>query len=352
MSSQAQTSAHAPSASLRAPRYRGFTFTLNNPTEAEVPNLGAVLDESVEMSEIAFPLPTISAIAKYAICQLERAPDTGTPHLQGFVVLSHPRSFSGMRSLLPRAHWEDMKGTVEQNEVYCSKASTKVKGPWIVGQRPAGQGFRTDIEGAMNCVRCGMSEREIAEQHPVVWIKYYRALERLRRISAPDRSEPSFCTVFWGPSGSGKSLTASRLGPSGDTYWLTPPRTLGGASWWDGYSGESFVVIDEFFGWIKRGDFLRLCDRYPFMVETKGGMLKFTSKHIVVTSNLKPEHWWRKIGLGPMERRLKEPLGKVEYIGSDKYPTAADYLASDDYPLHNVVGTFQLNSQSKRSRLY
>lgn len=47
--------------------------------------------------------------------------DSGTPHLQGYCCFSKNRRLGAMKDLLPRAHWETMKGNINQNEKYCSK---------------------------------------------------------------------------------------------------------------------------------------------------------------------------------------------------------------------------------------
>jgi len=76
-------------------------------------------------------------------------------------------------------------------------------------------------------------------------------------------------------------------------------------TWWDGYSGQPVVVIDEFYGWLGYDFLLRLLDRYSFAVETKGGSVSFTSKLVIFTSNKPPSEWYRNIqDLGPLLRRI------------------------------------------------
>lgn len=67
---------------------------------------------------------------QYAIVGKERAPDTGTPHLQGFIamqptVLPASQGLVGTwKKLFPflaRAHLETARGTDSQNKEYCSK---------------------------------------------------------------------------------------------------------------------------------------------------------------------------------------------------------------------------------------
>lgn len=101
-------------------RSRNWVFTWNNPPEDTW--LGGL---SVDSS-------------KYLYWQEERAPTTRTLHLQGFVCFSTLKSHSQVRALLPGGRIEVMRGSVAENIEYCSKAESKVAGPWEKGERPKG----------------------------------------------------------------------------------------------------------------------------------------------------------------------------------------------------------------------
>lgn len=65
------------------------------------------------------------------------------------------------------------------------------------------------------------------------------------------------------------------------------------------------VIIDEFYSWLRYDFFLRLTDRYPLQVETKGGSVQFVSRIIVVTSNTPPDAWYPSIqDRGAFNRRI------------------------------------------------
>jgi hypothetical protein len=58
--------------------------------------------------------------------------------------------------------------------------------------------------------------------------------------------------------------------------------------WWDGYSGQPQVLIDDVdhsdAKWI--GNFLKIwADKYAFQSETKGGTLTIRPEKLIVTSN-------------------------------------------------------------------
>lgn len=143
---------------------------------------------------------------------------------------------------------------------YCRKEDeTKLEGPWVYGDEPS-QGKRVDLEAAKRDLDALMPEEEFADKHFPAWIRYRQSFNQYRLLRQPARSWPTYCTVYWGPSGCGKSRRAAyEAGP--DAYIL--PNSGGPTIWWDGYTGQAHVIIDEFYGWIKYHDMLRILDRYP-----------------------------------------------------------------------------------------
>lgn len=102
----------------KAERSRNWIFTLNNPNVDQCGGLVVVG-------------------SKYLVYQKERGAE-GTEHLQGLVCFSILKSLSQVRSLLPRAHLEIMRGSLQQAIDYATKEDTRVAGPWSTGERPKG----------------------------------------------------------------------------------------------------------------------------------------------------------------------------------------------------------------------
>ncbi len=82
-----------------AKRKRNFIFTLNNFTEKDIKLL--LTQQHTYFSE--------------------EIGESGTPHLQGFLMYDNARSFKQIQKLIPRAHIEIMRGTKQENLNYCSK---------------------------------------------------------------------------------------------------------------------------------------------------------------------------------------------------------------------------------------
>jgi len=72
-----------------------------------------------------------------------------------------------------------------------------------------------------------------------------------------------------------------------DVYYKTR------GDWWDGYKQHKAVIIDDFYGWLKYDELLKITDRYPYQVPIKGGFENFTSEHIYITSNIDVDRWYK-----------------------------------------------------------
>jgi len=279
-------------------------------------------------------LATLTPHVRYCVFQREIAPDTGRKHLQMYLAFPKQVTMAGAKKLLGdnSAHFAPRyaESTPLQAATYCKKPETRDpaegSGPFETGSLPAGQGKRSDLVSVQAALDAGASDREIADTHFAAFVRYHRGFQLYRTLHVRDRSDVTFAVVYWGPPGSGKTRAAANWYPS-STFWL--PRPSGsGTAWWDGYAQQRVVVLDEFIGWLRRDLLCRLLDRTPLRVECKGGSLAFTSRYCIFTSNLPPDQWYRNIGLGPLMRRISEPLGAVVYVGNESFPDAASYTAS------------------------
>ncbi len=251
---------------------------------------------------------------KYCCYQLERS-ESGLIHYQGYVVFKNPQRMSFCKSLHARAHWEVRRGTHDQARDYAQKEETRVKGPWRFGDETGlgKKGFRSDLVGMKRMLDEGESMKKVADAHFPCYIRNHRGIEKYSMLAQTKlRSWETHTSVYWGPPGSGKTKRA--LFEAGESsYWLSKPGK-GQQVFFDGYDGHEVLVIDEFYGWIPRGLMQSICDRYPLNVHTKGGMVPFLAKKVIITSNTDPREWWSNIGLGPMTRRLTDPLGEIVHM--------------------------------------
>lgn len=166
---------------------------------------------------------------------------------------------------------------------YVWKDDTAVAGTrFELGKRPMQRGDSADWDK----VRADAVAGRFDEIPSDIYIRNYGNLRRISSDNAQPAAIERVVTVYWGPTGTGKSRRAWE--EAGIDAYPKDPRT----KFWDGYRGQRHVVIDEFRGDIDIAHVLRWFDRYPVIVEIKGSSVVLSATHIWITSNLPPEMWY------------------------------------------------------------
>jgi len=68
-----------------------------------------------------------------------------------------------------------------------------------------------------------------------------------------------------------------------------------GSIWFDGYNLQKVLLLDDFYGQVPVSMMLRLLDWYPEPVQTKNGRITPSYETIIITSNVAPKQWYRKL---------------------------------------------------------
>lgn len=171
----------------------------------------------------------------------------------------------------------------------------------------------------------GASDKDLAEYNFPVYLSCYRGISQYRLINSTPRNHPVETIVIQGPTGTGKSKYCIDNYP--DAYWKQR------SNWWDGYFNHETVIIDEFYGWLPFDLLLRLCDRYPLLVETKGGQVNFVAKRIIITSNQLPDRWYKNVYFKSFIRRVSKWIvipvwGETEEF--EDYGEAAKHMINNE----------------------
>lgn len=234
--------------SLRA---RGWCFTINNYVTRDIENM-KILDSI------------------YRCYGLEVAPTTGTKHMQCFAYYKNPVPRSRIIVYFPRAaNVQPIKGTPEQNIAYCSKEGQFTE----YGERPA-QGKRNDLIVLREAI-VTQSAVDVATDHFSEFLRYGKMFDKYKQLRMTDRNYKPIIMWIYGPSGTGKTLFATKVAK---TFYVKD-----GTQWWDGYEQQDAIIIDDFDGKWPFRDLLRLLDRYPYQGQVKGGYVKINSPYIIIT---------------------------------------------------------------------
>ena len=273
---QASLPAMARSRSPKESRGRTWVFTINNYT-----------DEHIEW---------VKGIDCVRIVAAKEVGEAGTPHIQGAVTFKRMYSHSQVKKLCTQAWFEVAKAKQDFN--YCKKSGSEV----IRDENNKQQGKRTDLDLVRKALKEGSNMTDITDtcsslqevQFAEKYIKYHQEpLPKGTKI-----------LIYWyyGCTGTGK--TKAVLDEVNPFIPLSH-------KWWDGYSGQDSVLLDDLRpDWCKPAELLRLLDpyRYQYKVEIKGGSLALLATKIYVTTPWHPSDFWRDTDEDPKQllRRIHE----------------------------------------------
>lgn len=220
----------------------------------------------------------------------ETCPETGREHFQGFVYFHNVQGNVGkLNKWFGSAHLSAAKGTLAENEAYCSKEENYV----TLGDKPPGRGARTDIEAEVERVLTGnVTCDQLVLENPAFMHQYGRTMDRVEDIALRKRCRETMTVGTWytGPTGAGKSHACfDDFNP--ETHYVKPLKD----QWWDGYKGQEIVILNEFRGEIPYGELMALVDEWPHYVRRRGREpVPFLAKQVKVSSIMSPKECYSK----------------------------------------------------------
>lgn len=279
-------------ASLRGSR---FCFTYQSETTASDQDLIACAEAAFAHSDVV-----------YWVYGIEHAPTTGQRHLQGYFECPATIAWTTALRLLPiGCHLEVAKWDAAANVRYCKK-----DGAWKDWGAPKpGRGARSDLEAIRADLDAGVDMRRISQDYFGQFIRYSRGFQLYRDLHRTASARTSLVLRwFYGPTGSGKTMTLQRLiggtFSDADSFWLEPGPT---GTWWDGYDGQTTVVFDELrSGWFPHNILLRIFQCAPYSVPIHGAKVVLCATTILITSNQPPQWLYREDPSGALMRRVRD----------------------------------------------
>lgn len=269
------------------PRGRNFLVTVNNP-ELSAEELQQLLDRNN---------------VKY-VFQRERG-ENGTEHYQLFVHCDQARTCNYVRSFLPTAHVEIARNAAAAR-AYCSKTDTRVEGPWSnFGEEEESKKNKVSMQNVMQDYQQGAPLAQLAQQYCQLFARNHTNILRTLDLAFHSTERNEKTEVYWiyGPTGVGKSRHAKQLAEEKSVYWKNC------TEWWDHYTQQDVVIIDDYNGEWPINFLLQLFDRYPLYIQAKGSTKTFNSKKIILTSNYSPEHYY-----GGHAEQYRALLRRIEHI--------------------------------------
>lgn len=146
-------------------RSRGWCYTVNNYTDDDIAYAMSLFEEDEG--------------ATYQIIGFEKAPRTGTLHLQCYIYYTNQQQFNTMFKRLSPWHFEPQK-TYKNVNAYCYCMED---GDYFEQGQVPRQGHRTDLEVIKHRIKEGVPLKQISNQYFSQWVFHKRAFEEFRNMN-------------------------------------------------------------------------------------------------------------------------------------------------------------------------
>lgn len=250
--------------------------------------------------------PFLSPSLRWIKGQLEEGAG-GFRHWQVVCAFQKKQALRGVTDLFGPYHAELSRSSAASEYVWKDDSCVDAGFRFELGVRPIERNSKRDWESVWTQAQNGDLEAIPAD----IRVVSYRTLRAIGADYAMPKRMDRVATVFWGPTGTGKSYTAW-LG-AGDDGYSKDPRS----KFWSGYTNQTHVVIDEFRGGIDIAHMLRWLDPYPVHVEIKGASRPLCATNYFITSNLDPKDWYPELDYLTVQallRRLNVVYMDVPYL--------------------------------------
>jgi len=205
-------------------------------------------------------------------------------HWQCYVYLHNGKTWSAFKKFIGPHHFNICDGTPEQNRTYCSKDNNGTFREF--GTLPQ-QGKRTDLQDTVNQILAGqLKADDVLRTNAMFYHQYGRTLTRAEDLALRETTKTVMTQGYWyyGPTGAGKSHIAFE-GFNLKTHYVIPDDH----GWWDGYTQQPIVILNEFRGGMQYKTLLDLVDKWHVTVNRRGKEpIPFTSEKFIITSSLPP----------------------------------------------------------------
>ena len=260
---------------------RRYMLTINNYAETD--------DELVKYVE------SLEHI-KYCIFQREKGNNTGTEHIQMFIVFSIGKRFATIKTYFPTAHIEKANGSNVQCRDYCSKSDTRISGPFEIGQF-AEERSRTDIKSFIELIKSGADMNLLFDLYPNLALKNFERIEKIRQQEKLQQvlkkgKKDMKVTYIYGPPGTGKTTWAiEKSGGYVNTFRVT--KYMHGT--FDDYQGQDTIIFDEFSGKFSIEDMNNYLDIHPCVLPARFANKVAMYTNVYIVSNLSLKELYRNI---------------------------------------------------------
>lgn len=289
--------------------HKTWMLTLHAATEAE--------DETLAACSLSYHIRS-----RREIC-----PTTGRPHRHHVLIFKAAKRFSALKKLLPRGHWQ-LPINKDAAIDYCAKlesAEDPNEGIFILDNRK--QGKRSDLDSFTSALIAGTTDRQLALDQPVTFLRYSSHSSRFRNALRIHRSRWTVCLWLHGIPDTGKSRWAALAHPDAD--WLTyDGRFFGGIG-----ISTTAILDDPDLKDLTPFVFKQMCNRTRYQARVLGAHTVWPYEQLIIISNDHPSSWEAWIYDAAIRSRLEDRRGTiVEWFVRDTVPALPSWAVGSGPP--------------------
>ena len=224
-----------------------------------------------------------SDIIRYMCVGKETCPKTKKTHNQGWIQFNNKKRMGGVKKIFGcnKIHLESCRGSPDANDNYCQKENN-----YQTFGKCLKQGQRSDLEHIQYLIKeKNYTKEQIMETNFSLYCRYKNGIDAYHALCQQKNSK-KFRKVaveyIYGTTGTGKTRYAMEQ----DDVYKIEGSCL---QWFDGYSGEKTLLIDEYNNDEKITKLLNITDGYQLRLPIKGGFTYANWNRVIITSNLCPE---------------------------------------------------------------
>lgn len=253
---------------------------------------------------------------KYICFQKEKT-KTGNEHYQGYIELVKSERINSIKKIINcnSAHFEKRLGTRQQAIDYCKKTESAIPNSFVEFGEVSTPGKRNDL----NCLN-ELKEKTIENfciDYPIIAVKYPKGISNLKNCFESKKIglRNIEVNVLIGKPGCGKTRSVYDKFDILDIYKLNT--NTNNTLWFDGYTGQSVLLIDDFKGWIKYTELLTILDIYPYRCQIKGGFCWAKWDKVFITSNYDIMMWYNDLNNEALLRRIHHTKYEWDEVGGN-----------------------------------
>lgn len=230
-----------------------------------------VLDEQTQKSRLRCFLVThwnpsivskqideIKLQTAFVCWQFEKCPETQKLHAHIFVMYKNAKKYKEVQAHFPweTPSWVLPAKNIQDSIRYCTtdpfitkkgqlKQKGRYEGPWEIGVRPKGQGFRSDWAEMREV--CKKRKRDVLEECPEIIFKYEKAYQVIQNITNSQKSrllEPSIHKLEMTQAESISHLEKDLKIDPYDIY-IVNRTTANRMKPWEGYESQPVLLVDK-----------------------------------------------------------------------------------------------------------